>query len=164
MDILNPKRLFKKDIEKIKKISETIDKRLSKATISEEEKIKGMTIEELQDLSKIVKLADFMMQKYEDKKETRSILTEFVTMIKESAESIEGMDDEISELILSAEDSIKRVKDTRSKINSQSGLDRDEDTIHVERILAETCSINLTKIATEINAVGYQPISQEISE
>lgn len=163
MDILNNKNGFKRDLQRIKNLSEKIDKKLSQTRISEEEKIQGLTLEELQDLSKIVGLADFMLYKYEDKKDMRSILSDFVTMIKESAEGIDGLDDEISELILSAEDSIKKIKESHRKIYAKSEFEMD-DSFKAEQILAETGSINLTNFATEINAVEYQHNSSEKSE
>lgn len=163
LDILNNKNGFKRDLQRIKNLSEKIDKKLSQTGISEEEKIQGLTLEELQDLSKIVGLADFMLYKYEDKKDMRSILGDFVAMIKESAEGIDGLDDEISELILSAEDSIKKIKESHRKIYAKSEFEM-EDSFKAERILAETGSINLTKFATEINAVEYQHNSSQKSE
>ncbi len=155
---------FKIDLDRIKNITSKIDKKLSQVKISEEEKISGLTLEELQDLSKIVGLADFMLYKYEDKKDVRAILQEFVEMIKTSAVEVEGMDDDISELILSAEDSIKKIKNSHGKIHQKTGFEKDNDSFQIDEILRETGSINLTKIATEINTVGYQSNSKEESE
>lgn len=110
-------------------------------------------------MDKIVGIADFMLVKYADKKEMRSILKYFVSVISEAAGSIEDLDDEISELIMSAEDSISKVKGIHVDISEKSdfkkkyrdGPDYDEH---------ETSAINLTNFATEINTVGYQQNSQ----
>ena len=107
-DMLNQKRDFSKDIERIKSISSIIDKKLSKVKPSDDLKIDKLTLEELQDLNKIVGIANFMMCKYADKKEMRSILKHFTSIIDETASSLEDLDDEVSELIISAEDSIKQ--------------------------------------------------------
>ena len=48
------------------------------------------------------------------------ILQQFVSVITESVTSMESLDDEISELILSAEDSIDKVKNMHSKISTKS--------------------------------------------
>jgi len=77
-------------------------------------------LEELQDLNKIVGIADFMVCKYADKKEIRSILKHFVSIISDTASSLENLDDEISELIISAEDSINKVKDMHVHISKKS--------------------------------------------
>lgn len=157
--MLNTKRSFSKDLERIKSISGKLDKKISEAKPSEEDKLDKLTLEESQDLDKVVGLANFMLTKYQDKKEMRSILKGFVDIISDSAKSLEEIDDEVSELILEAEDSISKVKDMHTHISDKSdfkgkyhdGPDYDEH---------ETSAINLTKITTEVNTVDYQQNSQ----
>ena len=160
LNVLSSKRDFSKDLDRIKSISSKIDKKISETKSSDDKNIEKLTLEELQDLNKIVGIADFMLVKYADKKEMRSILKYFVSVISETAGSIEDLDDEISELIMSAEDSISKVKGIHVDISEQSdfkkkyhdGPDYDEH---------ETSAINLTNFATEINTLEYQQNSQE---
>ena len=120
LEMLSQKRDFSKDVEHIKSISSKIDKKLSDIKSSNDSKIDKLSIEELQDLDKIVGIADFMMCKYADKKEMRSILKHFTLIINETANSLGNLDDEISELIMSAEDSINKVKDMHIHISEKS--------------------------------------------
>ena len=120
MTILNSKQNFSKDIERIRSLSSKINKKLSEAKPSDDDKLDKLTLEELQDLNKIVGIADFVLCKYADKKEIRSILKYFVSIISDAAQSLEHLDDEISELIISAEDSISKVKDMNSHISEKS--------------------------------------------
>ncbi|MBI1663277.1 MAG: hypothetical protein IS860_07270 [Nitrosopumilus sp.] len=159
LNMLNSKRDFSKDLERIKSLSSKLDKKISEVKSSDDKNIEKLTLEELQDLDKIVGIADFMLVKYADKKEMRSILKYFVSVISDAAGSIEDLDDEISELIMSAEDSISKVKGIHVDISEKSDLkkkyhdgpDYDEH---------ETSAINLTNFATEINTVEYQQNSQ----
>ena len=158
--MLNQKRDFSKDIERIKSISSIIDKKLSEVKPSEDSKIDKLTLDELQDLDKIVGIANFMLCKYADKKEMRSILEHFTSIIGETASSLEDLDDEVSELIISAEDSINKVKDMHSHISDKSDFkkryfDGPDYNEH------ETSAINLTNFVTEINTVEYQQNSRE---
>lgn len=158
LNFLSPKRDFTKDIDYIQSLSAKIEKKLS-ASNSPDVKVDKLTLEELQDINKIVGLTNFMLFKYEDKKETRLILQHFVSIITESVQSIESIDDEISELILSAEDSINKVKNMHSKISEKSDLkksylDERTGTNH------KTGSINLTNFTTAINTSEYQQNSQ----
>ena len=57
-----------------------------------------------------------------DRKETRSILRYFAVVIEDAAKSLEEIDDEVSELILGAEDSIGRIKDMHGRIYEKSNL------------------------------------------
>ncbi len=154
---LNSKRNFSKDIERIRSLSSKIDKKLSETKSSD--KIDKLTLEELQDLDKIVGIADFMLCKYDDKKEMRSILKHFVSIISDTANSLDNLDDEISELIISAEDSINKVKDMHVHISEKSDFKkRYRDGPDYSE--AETSAINLTNFGTEINTTEYQQNSQ----
>ncbi len=158
LTILNSKRNFSKDIERIRTLSLKIDKKLSEAKPSDD-KMDKLTLEELRDLNKIVGIADFMLCKYADKKDTCSILKNFVSIISDTANSLNDLDDEISEPIISAEDSINKVKDMHTHISEKSdfkkryhdGPDYDEH---------ETSAINLTNLTTEINTLEYQQNSR----
>ena len=159
LNVLNTKRDFSKDLDRIKSLSSKIDKKISDAKSSDDKNLEKLTLEELQDLNKIVGIADFMLVKYADKKEMRSILKYFVSVISDAAGSIEDLDDEISELIMSAEDSISKVKGIHVDISEKSDFKKkyhDGPDYHEH----ETSAINLTNFATEINTVEYQQNSQ----
>ena len=147
------------DLERIRTISSKIDKKISEVKPSDEDKIDNLSLEELQDLDKIVGIADFMLSKYTDKKEMKSILKHFTSVITDTASSLNDLDDEISELILSAEDSINKVKDMHSHISDKSDFKKNyRDGPDYNEF--ETSAINLTNFTTEVNTVEYQQNSQ----
>ena len=157
--MLNQKRDFLKDMDSIRSISSKIDKKISEIRSSDDSKIDKLSLEELQDLDKIVGIADFMLCKYADKKDMGSILKYFTSIISETANSIGDLDDEISELIISAEDSINKVKDMHTNISEKFDFkeryhDGPDYTKH------ETSAINLTNFTTEINTLEYQQNSK----
>ena len=159
MTILNSKRNFSKDIERIRTLSSKLDKKLSEVKPSDDDKINKLTLEELQDLNKIVGIADFMICKYADKKEIHSILKHFVSIISDTANSLENLDDELSELIISAEDSINKVKEMHVHISEKSDFKKryHDGPDYNEH---ETSAINLTNFGTEVNPAEYQQNSQ----
>ncbi|MFQ5476847.1 MAG: hypothetical protein ACE5DT_07455 [Nitrosopumilus sp.] len=159
MTILNSKRDFSKDITRIKTLSSKINKKLSEIKPSDEDKIDKLTLEELQDLNKIVGIADFMLCKYADKKEMHSILKHFVSVISETAKPLDDLDDEISELIMSAEDSINKVKNIHAHISEKSDFKKKYHN-GPDYSEHETSAINLTNFATEVNTGEYQQNSQ----
>ena len=159
MTLLNSNRIFSKDIVRIRAISSKIDKKLSEFKRTDEDKIDKLTLEELQDLDKIVGIADFMLCKYADKKDMGSILKYFTSIISETANSMGDLDDEISELIISAEDSINKVKDMHTNISEKSDFkERYHDGPDYNK--HETSAINLTNFTTEINPLEYQQNSK----
>lgn len=159
MTFLKSGRSFSKDLEFVRNISEKIDRKLSQSKNSINPKIDKLSLEELQDLSKIVHLADFMLFKYEDKKETRSLLKHFVSIIRDSAESIEEIDDEVSELIISAEDSINKIKEIHTNVSEKYDLEK--SGIKTIEDGSESSSNNLTKATIEINSQEYPQNSTE---
>ena len=159
LTLLNSKRNFSKDFQRIKSISSKIDKKLSEMTPSDEDKIDKLTFEELQDLNKLVGIADFMLQKHADKKEFNSLLKHFSSIISDSANSMPGLDDEISELIISAEDSINKVKDMHTNISDKSDFKKNYHN-GPDYSEHETSAINLTNFVTEVHTVEYQQNSQ----
>ena len=163
MTMLNSKRDHLKDMSRIQALTSKIDKRISEIKSSsssssspiDSAKVENFTFEELQDLDKIVGVANFMLCKYSDKKDMRLILKHFNLIISEAADSLGELDDEISELIISAEDSINRVKDIHGRISDGSDFkkrysDGPDYDAH------ETCVTNLTNPAIEVNTSQYQ--------
>ena len=159
LNLLGTKRDFTKDVQLVKIFSEKIEKKLSFSKIPNDSKLDNLTFEELQDLNKILGLTDFILCKYEEKKETLLILQNFVSIINDYAHSIEDVDDEISELIISAEDSINKVKETHSHIYEKSDLVGSLSPTLPDD--SKSSSINLTNFTTEINLLEYQQNSQE---
>ena len=145
-------RNFARDIELVRGVSEKIDRRLSREKVPQD-KIDKLSLEELQDLDKIVGLANFMLCKYEDKKDTRDMLENFASIINDVCGSVGRIDDEIAELLAAAEDSLGRIRDANSRISDKSSLDR-WPAAGPGR--AGTGANNLTNIATEIHPLEYQ--------
>jgi len=150
---------FSKDLEFVRNISEKIDRKLSQSNNSINPKIDKLSLEELQDLDKIVRIADFILFKYDDKKETSSLLKHFVSIIHDSAESIEEIDDEVSELIISAEDSINKLKEIHTNVSEK--YDIEKSGIKTIEDGPENSSNNLTKVTIEINSQDYPQNSTE---
>ncbi len=159
MTFLKSRRSFSKDLEFVRNISEKIDRKLSQSNNSINPKIDKLSLEELQDLDKIVRIADFILFKYEDKKETSSLLKNFVSIIHDSAESIEEIDDEVSELIISAEDSINKLKEIHTNVSEK--YDIEKSGIKTIEDGPENSSNNLTKVTIEINSQDYPQNSTE---
>jgi len=159
LTFLKSGRSFSKDLEFVRNISEKIDRKLSQSNNSINPKIDKLSLEELQDLDKIVRIADFMLFKYEDKKETSSLLKNFVSIIRDSAESIEEIDDEVSELIISAEDSINKLKEIHTDVSEK--YDLKNSGIKTIEEGSKNSSNNLTKVTIEINSQEYPQNSTE---
>ncbi len=126
--------------------------------MSIDSKIEKLSSEELQDIKKIVSFAEFLLCKYEDKKEIKEILDYFVSIIHDSADSIESVDDEVSELIISSEDSINKIKEIHTNISEKYDL---KSNLKPKKKPFQNSPNNLTKLAIEINSNEYQQNSKD---
>ena len=122
MTILNPLRGSDGEIRRVRSISSGISKRLS-ALDSPDEAVASLSREELQDLNRLVGIADFLLCKYSDKKEAYTVFKEFASIVARTADSLEQIDDDISELMLSADDSVGRITYMRERISERVDFD-----------------------------------------
>lgn len=155
MTILKPQGNIKKDLEKIRKIYSLIDKRL-KSTEKSNQKVENLTTDELLDLNEILRLADLILTKHEVKKEFHSLLKEFVEIINKSAFSVEALDDEINELMYSAEGTMTHLKDLQGKVSDEFDFEAEKTHAKYEQIVPKNCSNNLTKSSTGVYTQEYQ--------
>jgi hypothetical protein len=86
-------------------------------------------------------------------------LKNFVSIIRDSAESIEEIDDEVSELIISAEDSINKIKEIHTNVSEKYDLEKSDPKTIEEG--SKNSSNNLTKATIEINSQEYPQNSTE---
>ena len=115
-------RNFTKDLKKVRIFSFLAEKKLSQFDKKDENKIKNMTFEQLQDLQQLTSAANFILLKYEDNKEVYSLLKDFVDMIHNSSESVDLLNDKIMEMLVSAESAISRIKNLQGDVSENFSL------------------------------------------
>ena len=113
---LKKQRNLKKDLKKIEKFSSLVEKRLLTFD-KDKQRIEKLSIEELQDLNELLRLADYILTKHEDKKEVYALLKDFVAMINNSSNSMDLLNDKIVELVVSAEAAISRIKNLQTDVS-----------------------------------------------
>jgi len=107
---------IKNNLKRIEKFSNFVEKKLSKFG-KDEQRIEQLSFEELQDLNKVLQMADYILTKYEDKKEVYALLKDFVEMINSSSTSMDLLNDKISEHLVSAENGIAKIKNLQRDVS-----------------------------------------------
>ena len=100
----------------MRSISSEISNRLSTPDSPDNAAVAKLSPEEMWDLNRLVEIADFLLCKYADKKAAYAVFKEFASVVAKTADSLEQIDDEISELMLSTDDSVCRITDMRDRI------------------------------------------------
>ena len=107
----------KPDLSEIRNFTKLVNKRLEALNKNNEFKINQLDVDELNDLNKLLQIADYILCSYEEKKELHYILKKFVDVINESIFSIENIDDKTNELIISADSTISKIKNHQVSMN-----------------------------------------------
>ena len=149
---------FASELKRIKSLSTLVEEKLSKSK-KDKKIVDDLSVEDLNDLNKILLLTDFILCKNEDKKEFYIILKEFVEMIKNSADSLTELDDEINEMVLSAENSLSKMKEIQSKVSESYSFNPKETKASSTTKESGLGSNNFTKSSTPVYTQGYQPNS-----
>ena len=100
------------NLEKIQHIKSIIEKNIGQNQLS----IKNLEPEELYDYQKIMQICEFILVKHENKKSLHGNLKRLVNVLDSTMMSLESLDDEITELSISADLSINRLNDFKSNL------------------------------------------------
>ena len=107
----------KADLAEVRNFTKLVNNRLEEVNKNNELKINQLDVDELNDLNKLLQIADYILCSHEEKKDLYSILKKFVDVINESIYSIEKIDDETNELIISADSTITKIKNHQNSMN-----------------------------------------------
>lgn len=146
---IKPAINIQKSRKKFQKISALVEKRLVDLD-SDKKKINQLSVEELQDFNQILRIADYILYKYEHKKEVFSLIKEFVDMVNSSIGSMDTLNDNLSELVVSAEDSIKRIKHLQSNVSENLISEEYAKSDGSAKSEGQDSTNNLTKSATPV--------------
>jgi len=98
-------------LDKIRTLSSKIDTKISqKDKDASDTFIETLSVEELKDIRQIMHASEYLLTKYKDKKEIKSFLQEFIEIILNAANSVNGMKDELEDLVISAEFALHQIQ------------------------------------------------------
>jgi hypothetical protein len=145
---INSAQDMSKELRKVRHFSSIVIKKLKSESINSEN-INNFTIEELTDINKILSLSNFLLTKYENKKHMRLILEEFVDLITKSANSLESIDDEVEEMLISSTTEILRLKNIQRNFSKKNDPIFNENESDNEQNSKNSVN-NLTRFSTDI--------------
>jgi|TARA_B110000014_G_scaffold5151_1_gene3924 hypothetical protein len=116
-----------KNLLEVRSLLSTIDEKLS--SINDKTSfVEKLDFNELEDFSRILTLCEIVLSKHENKKAVYQNMKRFVDILDSTVGSIEHMDNEIDELGISADFSIKKIKEFESLLMNQSKQTSFSDT------------------------------------
>ena len=101
------------NLEKVKHFKSVIEKKIDSGDI---QKFQNYEYEELNDFHKILQICEFILEKYESKRELSQNLKKFVSIIDSTLINLESLDEEINELTVSADFSLMKIQEFKSNL------------------------------------------------
>ena len=167
-------------LDKIRTLSSKIDLKISQKDKDVADTfIETLSVEELKDIRQIMHASEYLLTKYKDKREIKSFLQEFIEIILHAANSVNGMKDELEDLVISAEFALHQIQtlhdDVTGNLAFQKGSQTTIDDFKVPSLLdtlapvvpaqivpsrdeiqrQDVGSINLTNSARRVNTGDY---------
>lgn len=146
-------------IDKIKTLSSKIEQKIAEKTPENDNFIESLSVEELKDLRQLIMAADYLLSKYQDKKDTKAFLEEFIGIILHAANSVNTMRDDLEDLVISAEMALEQIQTLHEEVTQNLALGRFTQTkiddFKVTKAAPLPSPNNLTNTATPIYTQAY---------
>ena len=168
-------------LDKIRTLSSKIDTKISqKDKDAPDTFIETLSVDELKDIRQIMHASEYLLTKYHDKREIKSFLQEFIEIILYAADSVNGMKDELEDLVISAEFALRQIQTLHDDVTGNLAFQKGSQTkiddfkipslldtltpavepvkivpVKTEVSMPEVGSINLTNSARRVNTGDY---------
>jgi len=124
-----PKNVSSEDIsvplDKIRCISSKIEEKIAQKSPDNDDKfIETLSVEELKDLRQVMMAAEYLLSKYQDKKELKAFLEDFIGIILHATNSVNTMRDDLTDLLISAEMAFNQIQTLHDEVTQNLSMDR----------------------------------------
>jgi hypothetical protein len=112
-------------LDKIKNISSKIEEKIAQKSPDKDDRfIETLSIEELKDLRQVMMAAEYLLSKYQDKKELKAFLEDFIGIILHATNSVNIMRDDLTDLLISAEMAFNQIQTLHEEVTQNLSLDK----------------------------------------
>jgi ribosomal protein S13 len=160
---------------RIKGLSTKIEQKIAQKGNSKDDNfVDTLSVEELKDLRQVILASEYLLTKYQDKKDLKSFLEEFIGIIMHAANSVNVLRDELEDLVISAEVALQQIQTLHADVTQNLTLGRGMQTklddfriplikteqpktsfVETEEIKIESSPINLTNSTRRIHTNDY---------
>lgn len=139
---------LKPEIERVRAIRDAVRRRLGAAP-----DVRGVDGRDLMGTAEALTLLEYLISKYQERRDICRMLEGIRDSIRQAADGITDIDEDISEMSASSEESCRRIQETRLSMHaSPNPADRDS----VRRILAETSQEKFTPATNKTHNATYK--------
>ena len=147
-------------LNQIKILSSKIEQKIVQKGIDKNDQfIETLSVEELKDLRQVMLAADYLLSKYQDKKDIKEFLEEFIGIIMHASNSVNILRDDLDDLVISAVTALKQIQDLHDDVTQNLSLGRfvqtKLDEYKEQKTEPLSSPINLTNTSTPVYTQAY---------
>lgn len=168
-------------LDKIKTLSTKIEQKIGqKDNDANDSFVESLSVEELKDVRQVMHAAEYLLTKYQDKKDIKAFLQEYVELILNASNSVNGMKSELEDLVISAEIALKQIQTLHDEVSESLAFDRGVQTkmedfkipsletmilakTEANTISVKTDEITHKKTETEVGAINLTNSSRRVN-
>lgn len=113
---------------RIKTLSSKIEQKIAQKDKGDDGFIDTLSVEELKDLRQVILASEYLLTKYQDKKDLKVFLEEFIGIIMHATNSVNGLRDELEDLVISAEVALQQIHTLHDDVAQTLTLGRGSQT------------------------------------
>ena len=121
--------------------------------------IETLSVDELKDLRQVMMAAEYILSKYQDKKDLKEFLEEFIGIIMHAANSVNILRDDLEDLVISAETALQQIQNLHEEVIQNLALGRfiqtKLDDYKEKKPEPVPSPINLTNTSTPVYTQAY---------
>jgi len=146
-------------LDKIKTLSSKIEQKISqKGKDGNDSFIETLSVEELKDIRQIMHAAEYLLTKYQDKRDIKTFLQEFIGIILNASNSVNGLRDELEDLVISAEFALQQIQTLHDDVTKNLAFGRGAQTTIDDFKIPSL----LSTLAPKVEPVRIEPVKVEI--
>ena len=151
-------------LDKIKTLSSKIEQKISqKDKYQSDSFIETLSVEELKDIRQVMLAAEYLLTKYQDKRDIKVFLQEFVGIILHASNSVNGLKDELEDLVMSAEFALHQIQALHEDVTENLAFGKTAQTkIDDFRIPSLLCTLAPTSEHNEIEPTKTEILRPEV--
>jgi len=116
-------------LDKIKVLSSKIEQKISQKDKDESDSfIETLSVDELKDIRQVMLAAEYLLTKYQDKRDIKEFLQEFIGLILNASNSVNGLKDELEDLVISAEFALQQIQTLHNDVTENLAFGRGTQT------------------------------------
>ena len=148
-------------LAKIRKLSEKVEQKITQTGKDKDDNfVETLSVEELKDLRQVILAAEYLLTKYQGKRDLKIFLEDFIGIIMHAANSVNTLKGELEDLVISAEVALQQIQTLHHEVTCNLTLGKDIQTkLDDFKILLARSTSSKTESIPETSKAESSPIN-----